>query len=59
MEKLHKAHYPTCTRLAASSFLDIHIEPDWLLIYSKQNATTDYQEGILYDTPHISDHELR
>ena len=30
-----------------SGFRDIHIEPDWLLIYSKQNATADYPDGIL------------
>ena len=61
MEKLHKAivflaqdaPLPLAYRDHAltghfSGFRDLHIEPDWLLIYSKQNATTDYPEGILY-----------
>ncbi len=29
-------------------FRDAHIEPDWLLIYSKHNAIQNSPEGILY-----------
>ncbi len=31
-----------------SRFRELHIEPDWLLIYHKQNATVNYPEGTLY-----------
>lgn len=31
-----------------SSFRELHIEPDWLLIYYKQNASIDYPEGVLF-----------
>ena len=61
MEKLHKAIALLAQDLPLpasyqdhpltgnfSSFRDIHIEPDWLLIYSKHNATTDYPKGILH-----------
>ena len=29
------------------SFRDIHIEPDWILIYQKREATSEYPAGIL------------
>ena len=61
MDKLHTAikllaqdlHLPVYYRDHPLSgnfvgFRDIHIEPDWLLIYSKHNATQDSPEGILY-----------
>lgn len=31
-----------------SGFRDLHIEPDWLLIYYKKEATADYPNGLLY-----------
>lgn len=31
-----------------SGFRDIHIEPDWLLIYCKKNATEEHPEGTLH-----------
>lgn len=31
-----------------SGFRDIHIEPDWLLIYRKQETSEDYPDGVLY-----------
>ena len=61
MEKLHKAitllvqdlplpasyrDHPLTGNFSA--FRDIHIDPDWLLIYNKQNASTDYPGGILH-----------
>ncbi|MCX7075422.1 MAG: type II toxin-antitoxin system YafQ family toxin [Methylococcales bacterium] len=30
-----------------ASFPDIHIEPDWILIYQKREATSEYPAGIL------------
>ncbi len=29
------------------NFRDLHIEPDWILIYTKREATTEHSEGIL------------
>ena len=31
-----------------SGFRDIHIEPDWLLIYKKKDNDREYPEWILY-----------
>lgn len=31
-----------------SRFRELHIEPDWLLIYSKQSTTMGCPNGILY-----------
>ena len=31
-----------------SHFRKLHIEPDWLLIYSKKASKKDYPNGILY-----------
>ena len=30
-----------------ASFRDIHIEPDWILIYQKREATNEYPAGVL------------
>ena len=30
-----------------TGFRDIHVEPDWILIYAKNEATAEYPEGVL------------
>ena len=41
----HKDH-PLTGNL--SRFRELHIEPDWLLIYYKQDATTEHPQGVLF-----------
>ena len=31
-----------------SGFRELHIEPDWLLIYQKKEANDEFPEGVLY-----------
>lgn len=31
-----------------SGFRDIHVEPDWILIYKKKRETKEYPNGILH-----------
>jgi mRNA interferase YafQ len=30
-----------------SGFRDCHIEPDWILVYKKENISKEYPEGLL------------
>ncbi|MFI3222699.1 MAG: type II toxin-antitoxin system YafQ family toxin [Methylococcaceae bacterium] len=30
-----------------TGFRDIHVEPDWILIYAKKEVTTEHPDGIL------------
>lgn len=31
-----------------STFRDIHVEPDWILIYKKRSSTEEYKNGVLF-----------
>lgn len=31
-----------------STFRDIHVEPDWILIYKKRSPTEEYKNGVLF-----------